>query len=87
MSLWRARALGLVLGVLDIVGVQVRNREQVEVREKVEARETEEEDKTRKQQTDKGKKLTRRGSWTGVRSWLPPTVAVDLVTACSGASA
>ena len=44
-------ALGLMLGVLDIVGVEVRNREQVEVRENVEARETEEEDKTRKQQT------------------------------------
>ena len=43
--------LGLMLGVLDIVGVEVRNREQVEVRENVEARETEEEDKTRKQQT------------------------------------
>ena len=40
-------ALGLMLGVLDIVGVEVRNREQVEVRENVEARETEEEDKTR----------------------------------------
>ena len=36
-----------MLGVLDIVGVEVRNREQVEVRENVEARETEEEDKTR----------------------------------------
>ena len=27
-------ALGLMLGVLDIVGVEVRNREQVEVRER-----------------------------------------------------
>ena len=44
-------ALGLMLGVLDIMGVEVRNREQGEVRENVEARETEEEDKTRKQQT------------------------------------
>ena len=44
-------ALGLMLGVLDIVEVKVRNREQVEVRENVEARETEEEDKTKKQQT------------------------------------
>ena len=40
-----------MLGILDIVGVEVRNRKQVEVRENVEARETEEEDKTRKQQT------------------------------------
>ena len=44
-------ALGLMLGVLDIVGVEVGNREQVEKRENVEARETVEEDKTRKQQT------------------------------------
>ena len=44
-------ALGLVLGVLDNMGVEVQDREQVEVRENVEARETEEEDKTRKQQT------------------------------------
>ena len=44
-------ALGLVLGDLDNMGVEVQDREQVEVREKVEARETEEEDKTRKQQT------------------------------------
>ena len=44
-------ALGLMLGVLDIIGVEVQDREQVEVRDKVEARETEEEDKTRKQQT------------------------------------
>ena len=40
-----------MLGVLDIMGVEVQNREQVEVRENVGARETEEEDKTRKQQT------------------------------------
>ena len=32
-------ALVLMFGVLDIVGVEVRNREQVEVRESVEARE------------------------------------------------
>ena len=44
-------ALGLMLGVLDIMGVEVQNREQVEEGENVEARETEEEDKTRKQQT------------------------------------
>ena len=44
-------ALGLMLGVLDIMGVEIQDREQVEVRENVEARETEEEDKTRKQQT------------------------------------
>ena len=44
-------ALGLVLGVLDHMEVEVQDREQVEVREKSEARETEEEDKTRKQQT------------------------------------
>ena len=44
-------ALGLMLGVLDIMEVEVQDREQVEVREKVEARETEEEDKTREQQT------------------------------------
>ena len=44
-------ALGLMLGVLDLMVVEVQDREQVEVREKVEARETEEEDKTRKQQT------------------------------------
>ena len=44
-------ASGLMLGVLDIMEVEVRNREQVEVRENVEARETEDEDKTRKQQT------------------------------------
>ena len=44
-------ALGLVLGALDNMEVEVLDREQVEVREKVEARETEEEDKTRKQQT------------------------------------
>ena len=44
-------AVDLVLGVLDIMEVEVQDREQVEVREKVEARDTEEEDKTRKQQT------------------------------------
>ena len=44
-------ALGLVLGDLDNMGVEVQDREQVGVREKVEARETEEEDKTKKQQT------------------------------------
>ena len=44
-------ALGLMLGVLDFMEVEIQDREQVEVREKVEARETEEEDKTRKQQT------------------------------------
>ena len=44
-------AVGLMLGVLDIMGVEVQNRERVEVRENVGARETEEEDKTRKQQT------------------------------------
>ena len=37
-----------MLGVLDIMGVEVQ---QIEVRENVEARETEKEDKTRKQQT------------------------------------
>ena len=36
-----------MLGVLDIMEVEVQDREQVEVGEKVEARETEEEDKTR----------------------------------------
>ena len=35
----------------------------------------------------KRNKLSRRGSWTSVRSWLPPAVAVHLVTACSCASA
>ena len=45
------RFVGLMLGDLDIAGVEVQNREQVEVRENVEARETDEEDKTRKQQT------------------------------------
>ena len=40
-----------MLGVLDIMKVEVQDREQAEVREKVEARETEEEDKTWKQQT------------------------------------
>ena len=45
-------ALGFMLGVLDIMEVEVLDSEQVEVRVKVEARETEEEeDKTRKQQT------------------------------------
>ena len=45
-------ALGLVLGGLDHMKVEVQDREQIEVNEKVEARETEEEeDKTRKQQT------------------------------------
>ena len=44
-------ALGLMLGVLDIMEVEVQDRARVEVREKVEARETEDEDKTRKQQT------------------------------------
>ena len=44
-------ALGLMLGILDIMEVEVQDREQVEVREKVEARETEVKDKTRKQQT------------------------------------
>ena len=44
-------ALGLVLGGLNHMKVEVRDREQVEVIEKMEARETEEEDKTRKQQT------------------------------------
>ena len=34
-------ALGLIVGVLDIMEVEVQDREQVEVREKVEARETE----------------------------------------------
>ena len=37
-----------MLGVLDIMGVEVQNREQVEVKENVETRETEEEDKTKK---------------------------------------
>ena len=41
-------ALGLMIGVLDIVGDEVRNREQVDARDSVEARETEEEDKTGK---------------------------------------
>ena len=45
LLIWR-----LMLGVLDIMGVEAQNREQVEVRENVEARETEE-DKTKKQQT------------------------------------
>ena len=40
-----------MLGVLDNMGVEVQDREQVEVRENVQARETEEEDKTKKQQT------------------------------------
>ena len=40
-----------MLGVLDIMGVEVQNRELVEVRENVEAREIEDEDETRKQQT------------------------------------
>ena len=47
-------ALGLMLGVLDPMEVELQDREQVEVKEKVDARETrdkEEEDKTRKQQT------------------------------------
>ena len=44
-------ALGLMLGDLDNMGVEVQDREQVEEGEKVEARETEEKDKTRKQQT------------------------------------
>ena len=44
-------ALGLMLGVLDLMEVEVQDREQVEVRENAEARETEEEDKTRKQPT------------------------------------
>ena len=44
-------ASGLMLGVLDIMEVEVQDREQVDVREKVDARETEEEDKTKKQQT------------------------------------
>ena len=43
--------LSLMLGVLEIMGVEVQNREQVEAGENVEARETEEEDKTRTQQT------------------------------------
>ena len=45
-------ALGSMLGILDILGVEVRNREQVEVTENVEARETEEEIKTKKQTCD-----------------------------------
>ena len=44
-------ALGLMLGILETMGVEVHDREQVEVRENVEARGTEEEDKTRKKQT------------------------------------
>ena len=44
-------ALGLMLGVRDVMEVEVQDRGQVEMREKVEAPETEEEDKTRKQQT------------------------------------
>ena len=36
-----------MLGVLDIMEVEVQDREQVEVGEKVEARETEEEDKNK----------------------------------------
>ena len=44
-------AFGFMLGVLDLMEVEVQDRQQVEMRENVEARETEEEDKTRKQQT------------------------------------
>ena len=40
-----------MLGVPDIMEVEVQDREQVEEGEKAEAREKEEEDKTRKQQT------------------------------------
>ena len=40
-----------MLGVLDIMGVEVQDREQVEMRGNVEARETEDKDKTMKQQT------------------------------------
>ena len=40
-------ALGLMLGVLDLMEVEVQDREQVEVRENVEARETEEGDKNK----------------------------------------
>ena len=43
--------LGSMLGVLDILEIEVQDREQVEEGEKVEARETAEEDKTRTQQT------------------------------------
>ena len=39
-----------MLGILDNMGDEVQDREQVEVRENAETRETEEEDKTRKPQ-------------------------------------
>ena len=44
-------ALPFMLGVLDIIAVEVQNRDQVEERENVEARETEEED-TNKETTN-----------------------------------